>query len=524
MTHVLYFHGILHEQTVNLSLRIELLHWIYYCHIYDGITYKVYLNGQILFHLHPSPEYYLLFGNGTLILGQDQNKLSGGFHIQQILRGSIARFNIWNKKISERDIMKMSSCISEYEGNVFSFESKKIKLFDVSETKIDFCVKPIYVTLFAKVNSIVEAKDLCQNIGGNLFTPITKHENQALYKILNSQEGIYNFRTHVWLGISDAVEETIWRQFHNNITANNTFFAENEPNGKRVENCVAIGQNDNGWYDTKCSRVAPSCAPCYTGYRHSLRLGGLCVKEELETFVYVRGYVNSAPFFQAYYRYIIYWESSSEEWVLFDSITNTTKAKIVLLSKYSYPLGRKAWTVISNICDHLIDSKIILNLSPCSSEEYTCGNVKCIPIEKYCNGHSDCSDSSDEDNCKNFETPKGYKYSRPPETELGINSPVYMESNVEIIRFTAIDDVKNIISLEYELELLWKDLRLTYYNLDEKVHNNALTKRDIQALWTPQFTYPSAYNGEIETINENLRVYKSGKRKEYNLNAINAGK
>lgn len=36
-------------------------------------------------------------------------------------------------------------------------------------------------------------------------------------------------------------------------------------------------------------------------------------------------------------------------------------------------------------------------LAPCPAEsDFTCSDMTCIPLSKYCDGHSDCPDSEDE--------------------------------------------------------------------------------------------------------------------------------
>lgn len=37
----------------------------------------------------------------------------------------------------------------------------------------------------------------------------------------------------------------------------------------------------------------------------------------------------------------------------------------------------------------------------CNTGQFSCGNKKCIPLEKKCNTINDCGDSSDELNCGN---------------------------------------------------------------------------------------------------------------------------
>ena len=36
----------------------------------------------------------------------------------------------------------------------------------------------------------------------------------------------------------------------------------------------------------------------------------------------------------------------------------------------------------------------------CSSEQFTCGNGQCIPLERRCDRRRDCRDGSDEDSCR----------------------------------------------------------------------------------------------------------------------------
>ena len=69
------------------------------------------------------------------------------------------------------------------------------------------------------------------------------------------------------------------------------------------------------------------------------------------------------------------------------------------------PLGTKEYL----LSDNLGGGTVVLNLNSCDNDkEYNCKDGSCISIEKRCDSKFDCSDSSDEDECKLIITPASY--------------------------------------------------------------------------------------------------------------------
>lgn len=48
---------------------------------------------------------------------------------------------------------------------------------------------------------------------------------------------------------------------------------------------------------------------------------------------------------------------------------------------------------------YLLDKELFYSTLACPFGKTPCDNGECIPIVWYCDGHSDCSDNSDELNC-----------------------------------------------------------------------------------------------------------------------------
>ncbi|XP_058946195.2 C-reactive protein 3.3-like [Pocillopora verrucosa] len=67
----------------------------------------------------------LIRGGGHLVLGQDQDKLGGGFQEHQSFIGEMADVNIWNHVISDQEIRCMSKSCLTGTGNLFQWSDFK---------------------------------------------------------------------------------------------------------------------------------------------------------------------------------------------------------------------------------------------------------------------------------------------------------------------------------------------------------------------------------------------------------------
>ena len=67
---------------------------------------------------------YTIKGGGTLVLGQDQDSLGGGFNADQSFQGMLSYVNLWDEVLPPEDIKEMStSCLLDEwnEANVFKW-------------------------------------------------------------------------------------------------------------------------------------------------------------------------------------------------------------------------------------------------------------------------------------------------------------------------------------------------------------------------------------------------------------------
>ena len=71
-----------------------------------------------------------------------------------------------------------------------------------------------------------------------------------------------------------------------------------------------------------------------------------------------------------------------------------------------YPIGRKKWSLntfsqsCSNVNGTQDDSCIVLTLTSCKENEFTCSEGSCRPLQDRCDLKPDCPDYSDETSCQ----------------------------------------------------------------------------------------------------------------------------
>lgn len=84
--------------------------------------YKIYKDGKMVNQGVNLKSGQTIKGDGTWVLGHDQDKVGGGFVANQMMQGEMTEANIWNEVLPAKEILKFSfSCTSNLKGNVKSW-------------------------------------------------------------------------------------------------------------------------------------------------------------------------------------------------------------------------------------------------------------------------------------------------------------------------------------------------------------------------------------------------------------------
>ncbi|KAK4294081.1 hypothetical protein Pmani_033268 [Petrolisthes manimaculis] len=82
--------------------------WYHVCFVVDHLDFLVYLDGSL--HRTQSITERSILLNGTLILGQEADKVLGGFQEQQSFSGRITGFNLYSRALSSQEVTQLATC------------------------------------------------------------------------------------------------------------------------------------------------------------------------------------------------------------------------------------------------------------------------------------------------------------------------------------------------------------------------------------------------------------------------------
>ena len=195
-------------------------------------------------------------------------------------------------------------------------------------------------------------------------------------------------------------------------------------------------------------------------------------KEERETIYY--GYKNS----------IISQKNMS--WTIEERISLRRISSIPFLEDHNleYPIGRLEWSFNAE--------KHNLTFSTCGpGREFTCGNGKCIPLNKRCDYNADCEDMSDEEDCKLYQLLSTYNKDNSPinvvSEQRGKVTDVGIFFDILSVNKILLDQSKIYVS--YSLTFSWRENRVSYFNVINRISNESdkvmLPEASLLEIWNP---------------------------------------
>ena len=142
---------------------------------------------------------------------------------------------------------------------------------------------------------------------------------------------------------------------------------------------------------------------------------------------------------------------------------------------------------------HVRSSKLhgsLICLQCSGLSQFTCDNGVCIDLKQRCNGIRDCTDISDEENCKilTIDESKYRKSSYPPPLN-DTHSGLELNIGVWITSVDNIDELESVYRIKFQTFVYWNDKRLLFSHL----HGfDGLDSDTAQKVWIPNLLLPQS--------------------------------
>ncbi|KAL7638642.1 UNVERIFIED_CONTAM: hypothetical protein RMT77_011214 [Armadillidium vulgare] len=517
---LLFYYGDVNESsyTEKITTNSSINQWEHYCHVFEHPKYSLYINGKLTGQAQLKRSPKILPMNGSIFVGQKQEKFRGGFDKYQSLSAEMTQINVWSRSLNASEIKAIADCRRNVNGDIITsqskFEMSKVPHVDVPLESICTRNNNRSFIVFPLLRSYHDATTFCQNnLGLHLFTPVKEEENLELFNISSTfQECFANSLQVTWIGSSDIEEEGVWISQNNKSLVKYTSWSPGEPSGGSDFNCASMEKYNGYWMDAKC--LATFCFACQIPQNHIFYLRGLCFFSKPESQFKIYGYKNEQPYFLGFYDLVIYFNTTY--WLIWDRDSNTTLAYLDAL----YPFGRKSWTFEDKFCSYKTPNKLFnLSFSSCLDHQFMCYNGPCIPLGKRCNIFMDCDDGSDEEGCSFIDFPKNYKNQNPPPGNVK-NEPLKIQISIDIRKISNIDDISSTFSAEFYVHCQWQDRTLKYRNLRHNKSLNKLNEQTSAIIWKPKISFLNIDEGEWKILDEAVYMEVIGESSPYNFNEL----
>jgi hypothetical protein len=212
------------------------------------------------------------------------------------------------------------------------------------------------------------------------------------------------------------------------------------------------------------------------------KLTGLPSSTVLDQFYYPNVHLRSLSWLGFNGTSVTYNQSSWRGKTLNSSVcieSNATEDRLLL--------GRNVWEIKTAGSSN--KDKLYYNLSmhPCLPEEFVCNDGSCTLDEKRCDGAYDCTDNSDEVDCKFILFTNDY--------DKEVIVPLWSDKKLKLKLNLHLQEVLDIkindgkIDLKLNVTAIWLDQRLSYIYVNEDIRLNILSSNEFDSVWKPKFIY-----------------------------------
>ena len=201
---------------------------------------------------------------------------------------------------------------------------------------------------------------------------------------------------------------------------------------------------------------------------------------------------------------IITYVPAERKWVMYLVNNNNTRAES-RAALQTFVMGNNLWSIRNDYDCSLTDVETVLSLTTCGPDKYTCNNGLCIDIAKRCDSWPDCSDKSDELNCRRVNIGKTYqKHITPP--GQGGSGKVIVNISMDLISIINVNEVDSIFQVQFTLYLSWLDSRMSFNNLKNDTAQNVLSPKKKAMIWLPKLVFLNTEHRPKVSLNEETQI------------------
>ncbi|XP_042204943.1 uncharacterized protein LOC121854377 [Homarus americanus] len=485
---------------LGITEPLQVLTWYHYCLTYDHTLAHIsaYLDGELQGVISRNTTRW--FAEATLVLGQYSIEYLDAYTKTRSFSGQLTHAGVWSRTLSPEEITELASCGPDPPGLTIPWDHEWIlnnaSFIDLPEDEI--CEKKTN-SLYIKFSSMPyeAARKACAGLGGYLPVPQSLDHAYELIRVMYEEPVM----TLIWIGATDELQEGFYINAHTGKELEWFEWGSNDPNGLQWQNCLVFESDFLHDYPCHVSRTAM----CFLPTQRKWTLRGPC-EEDTANYKYSLLHPEQGKVeFRGYYQYEIVEED--ESWVWRNVITDEVIARLPF-EEDRWPMGRRNWTMKSEVCEK--KGTQLLQLSSCTTSEFTCMDGSCVSRLRRCDRRPDCLDESDEQDCQLVHRPIGYHHTLPPPSNV-TGSPLTVGLKMKLVSLS-LSDKDSYLEVTYHLNMTWSDLRLLFHNLKSASRLNQVPVGEHSRLWTPTLTLVNVRGTERTMVDDEavLTIHRKG--------------